>query len=91
MLPAKPAADLRRLSGAAAADLWAGLAEGGVRQRLKRLVQGGQLAGDPDQLILAVEVAVQRLHLGDQPVQALEHCLELPVGEVSWLIHRSRF
>ena len=80
MVAAQPRPDFRRkLAGAAAADLWAGLAEGGVRQRLQRLVQRRELPRDAEQLIVAIKVAVERLDLGDQPVEALEDCLELPV------------
>jgi len=90
MVAAQPRADFRRkLAGSAAADLWAGLAQGGVRQGLQRLVQRCKLACDAEQLVLAVKVAVECLDLGDQPVEALQDCLELPVGEVSRLVHGS--
>src|SRR5207247_7546182 len=64
---APPGPDLpalgRRLARAAPADLRGLLAQGGVGQRLERLVQRAELAGDRDEAFGVVEPAAQRLEL----------------------------
>src|SRR5919202_138175 len=69
-------------AGAAAPDLRALVAEGGVGQRLERLVQRRELAGDPAQVLARVELAVQRPQLVGEAVEALEQGVELAVGEL---------
>ena len=56
--------------------------ERGVGERLQRLVQGRELAGDPRQALGAVEPAVEVVYLVTEPVEALEQCVELAVGDL---------
>src|SRR5207302_4780975 len=46
----------RALAGPAVSDLRALLTEGGVRERLERLVQRRELAGDPEEVLARVEL-----------------------------------
>src|SRR5689334_7009528 len=66
-----------------ATHLWALLAEGGVRDRLQRLVQAPQLVRDSSEALGVVEPPVVHVDLLDQLVQALQHGVELAV--VEWL------
>jgi hypothetical protein len=76
-------AALGRLAGSTTPlDLWAGLAQGSVGQRLERLVQQPELADDWGEVVPAVESAVQAVHLGREPVEALEQCIELAIADV---------
>src|SRR5919202_5139517 len=69
-------------AGAAAPDLRPLVAEGGVRERLERLVQRRELACDPEQVLARVELAVQGPQLVGEAVEALEQGVELAVGEL---------
>src|SRR5262245_22196129 len=69
-------------TGSAPPHLGALLAEGGVGERLQRLVQVAQLVGDHGQLLAALLAAVEARELLDEPVEPLEQRLELAVGDV---------
>src|SRR5690348_2587906 len=70
---------------AAAPDGGRLLAEGGVRERLQRLVQRRELAGQADEVLVVVEPLVRLRELVPDPVEPLEDQVEAPVGEV--LLH----
>ena len=57
------------------------MAQRGVGQRLQRLVQRAQLVGHREVALGVIEPLVQQPQLVAQPVEPLEHCVELPVLE----------
>src|SRR5207253_10457463 len=68
-------------------DLRPLLPEGGIRERLERLVQVPEFARDPQQVLLLVELAVERPELVADPVEPLEQRVELAVVE-ALALHR---
>ena len=72
----------RRLGGSAAANLRALLAERGVRERLKRLVQARELGADPQERVVLIQPAVEAVYFVAEPVEPLEQRVELPVVEM---------
>jgi hypothetical protein len=75
------------LSGAAPTYLGPLLPQGGIRERLQRLVQGCELVGNPDEAFGRFEAAVERVHLVAQPVEPFENGIELAVIEGVTLRH----
>src|SRR5438552_2278473 len=73
------------LGRAAAADLRGLLAEGGIRERLQRLVQRRELPGEAEEVLVVVEALVRLRELVPDPVEPLEDQVEAPVGEA--LLH----
>jgi hypothetical protein len=63
------------------------LAEGGVRERLERLVQRCELVRDPDEALSGLEAPVERVDLVAKAVEALENGVELTVVEILPLRH----
>ncbi len=75
--------DIWRLgSRVAAAHLRRLLAERRVGERLQRLVQRRELAGDAEEVLVVVEALVRLRELVGDPVEPLEDQVEAPVGEV---------
>ena len=72
---------LGSLASSSAANLRPLLAEGGVRERLQRLVQRAQLVRRARGSPRCGRGAVQLLQLGARAVEPLEHRVELPVVE----------
>ena len=77
------------LSRSTAPDLRALLAKCGIRERLERLVQRAQLVGELQEPFRVIEPPVQRLELGAEGVEPLEHCVELAVVEALAFRHGS--
>ena len=71
-----------RLSAASATHLRRLLAEGGVGERLQRLVQCRELAGQAEEVLVVVETLVRLRELVADAVELLEDQVEAPVGEV---------
>ncbi len=72
----------------AAADTRRRLAEGGVRERVERLLQVVELARDEHEALLALGRAVEALELVCDPVEPLEQGVELAISDVV-LLHGS--
>ena len=70
------------LSGTAPANGRRLLAERGVRERLKRLVQRRQLVRDANEALGRLKAAVERVHLVAEPVEALENRVELTIVQL---------
>src|SRR5881397_4073381 len=66
----------------AAADLRALVAEGGVGERLQRLVQVAELVRDDRQLLARLLALVHPCELLDEAVEAREERFELAVGDL---------
>jgi transposase InsO family protein len=67
--------------GAAAPDLRALPAQGGVRERLQRLVQAAQLVDQGGEVLARVQATVEPAHLVRQLVEPLEQRVELAVSD----------
>src|SRR5579885_3411507 len=72
-------AGLRR---AAAADLRRLLAERGVGERLERLVEGGELAREAQEVLVVLEPLVRLRELVRNPVEPLQDQVEAAVREI---------
>jgi hypothetical protein len=77
----------RLLGGAASPHLRPLLAKGGVRERLQRLVERGELVRDADEPFRRLEASVQRMDLVAEPVEPLEDGVELAVVQVLAFSH----
>ena len=58
------------------------LSERGVGERVQRLVQLAELAGDEHEPFLPLRHAVQPLELVGDPIEALEERVQLTIGDV---------
>jgi hypothetical protein len=67
------------------------LAECGVGDGLQRLVQDGEFARDPEQRILLIEAAVQRVDLLAEAVESRENGVQLAVAEILRAFHAQGF
>ena len=67
---------------------WGRLAERGVGERVQRLLQVVELAGDEREALLALRRAVEALELGCNPVESLEQGVELAISDVV-LLHEA--
>ncbi len=63
------------------------LAERGVREGIQRLVQLAKLTRDERESLLLLVRPVQALELSRDPVETLEHGVELPVSEILRRLH----
>jgi hypothetical protein len=68
-------------AGSAAADLGTLLAQRRIGERLQGVVQSRELVRDSKEAIAVVELAVQRVHLVAEAIEALEDRIELAVVE----------
>ncbi len=67
------------------------LTECGVGDRLQRLVQDRELARDPEQGVLLIEAAVQRVNLLAKAVESRENGVQLAVAEILRAFHARGF
>jgi len=71
----------------AAPDLWA-LPERGVGDRVERVVERTELAGDENEPFMRLEATVDSVEPVGDPVEPLEQCVELAIRDVD-AIHLS--